>query len=648
MSSRKRFALATASAAALFSAGPAAAQIDVITLLPDTVVSASREPLPAARVGSAITVIPGNDLETRQTRHAGDVLREVPGVAVGRTGSFGGITDVRIRGAEARHTLVLIDGIEVNDPSLGSSYDFSQLTPYNIERIEILRGPQSSIYGSDAVGGVVNIITRRAAPGIAAEAFGEGGSFGSFAGGLALRYGDPWVNGSIAFNRLQTEGTSHADRRLGNTERDALRIDNGHGKLAFTPFPFLEFNLAGRTSTSRGALDGFNFIPAIGFFGAVDDKSRYVFEQAYGRADVKLKLFDGQWVTRAGIAASRTQNDFIDDPGRLMNVNRARRRKIDVQSTVTADTALWLPIEHRFTFLFEHEREDLLSQGFDPFFPTFLKNAVSTRSYVGEYALAAADRVFVTGSYRFDDNTMFPDTDTYRITGAYLHKETATRLHGSYGNGVKNPTLFQLFGLFASFVGNPNLRPERSTGWDVGVEQKFWGRAVVDVTYFENRITDLIQSSLLTATNLPGASRARGVEIAARWRVIPELLLGGSYTYTVAQDANDSELVRRAKHIGSVFATLELFDRRARLHVDARLNGPQRDFAFDPFFNVQRVRLAGFALINVAGSFKLNEHVEVFGRIENLLDAKYQQVFTFGSPGLAAFAGLRVRFDVTP
>ncbi len=573
----------------------------------------------------------------------------MPGLAVGRSGSFGGVTDVRIRGAEAKHTLVLIDGIEVNDPSLNSTFDFSQLSGHNIERIEVLRGPQSSIYGSDAVGGVVNIVTRRARDGFGADGFAEGGSFSTFAGGAGLRYGNQWFRGSFAFDRFQTEGVSHADKRLGNGERDALRRNTFSGKLEFMPAPFLDIALVGRLAQSLGALDGFNFIPAINYFGAVDDKSRYVYDQRHGKADIRLKLFENRWVNRFGVSHGQTDNDFINDAGQLANKNRSRRTKYEFESTGKFETAELAKADHRLTFLYENERQDILSQGFDPFFPTFTKNGFTSHSYVGEYAVGVLERVFVTGSLRFDDNDFFKDATTYRVTFAYRHTETDTRLHASVGTGVKNPSLFELFGFFGSFVGNPNLKPERLTGWDAGVEQKFLGgRATLDVTYFSNRITDLIQSTLLTAFNLPGTSRARGVEFAARWRILADLLVGGSYTWSNSEDASGQELVRRAKHIGSVFATYTFDEKRGQLHVNARLNGAQRDFAFDPFFNVERKRLAGYALVNATASYRVHDNVEIYARVENLLDRRYQQVFTFASPRFGAFAGVRVRFDATP
>jgi len=283
------------------------ADVPAQTLLPETVVSASREPLPGTRVGSAVTVLTREYIEARQATTAADLLREVPGVAVSRTGSFGGLVDVRIRGAESNHTLVLIDGIKVNDPSLGQNFDFSQLLAGDIERIEVLRGPQSSIYGSEAIGGVINIITRTARRGLEGNGFFEGGSFRTLAGGTGLRYGADWIKLAFNWGHLQTHGISSADRRNGNVESDPFRINVFSGKATITPADFIEFSFAGRASRSVGHIDNFQdgfVVPcqANGVCIAVDDRSHYVFEQLFGRGDATLKFFDGRLTNRTGLS----------------------------------------------------------------------------------------------------------------------------------------------------------------------------------------------------------------------------------------------------------------------------------------------------------------------------------------------------------
>lgn len=641
---RSRFALLLAAGASAAAVMPAFAETS--TLLPETVVSASREPLPGARVGSAATVVSGTELETRQTPTAVDVLREVPGVSIGRSGSFGGQVDVRIRGAESNHTLVLVDGIKVNDPSLGQSFDFSQLPAADIERIEVLRGPQSSLYGSESIGGVINIITKRGRKGLEASSFVEGGSFRTLAGGVGLRLGTDMLKAAFHWSHLQTAGISSADRRNGNGESDPFRINTFSGTATFTPSEYFELSFAGRSSKSLGHFDTFQdgfTIPCQpnGVCVAVDDRSFYKFEQLFGRADGTFKLFGGRLINRTGIAYGWTQNDAVGDIFPGVFLNKSRRRKIDNQTTLRLDTPEIANAEHRFTFLFEHERQSVLSSSAFGFF----EQAITSKSYVGEYALALWERLFLTGSVRFDDNDFFQDRMTYRATAAYLLREWNVRFHGSAGTGIKNPDLFQLFGRFPGFTPNPNLKAEQSFGWDAGIEKTFWGRrATIDVTYFNNRLTDRIVVTQQNARNDIGVTTIQGVEVAAKVRPVKGLEIGGAYTFTDGQDPQGNQPVRRAKHIGSLFATYTFLDDKARIHVNARFNGPQRDTIFFSNFSTGAVDLHGFVLLNVAASYKITEHVEIYGRIENVLNQKYQEVFSFGTPGIAAFGGMRVRF----
>lgn len=646
----RRFLLAGAGLAAL--AGPGFAQS---SLLPDTVVSASREPLPASRVGSAVTVITRSDIEARQALTAADLLRDVPGVTLGRSGSFGGQTDVRIRGAESNHTLVLIDGIKVNDPSLSQTFDFSQITANEIERIEVLRGPQSSIYGSEAVGGVINIVTRSGRRGFNFDAFTEAGSFRTLAGGFNVRYGDDLIKAALGYTTFQTHGISTADRRSGNPESDPFRLDTWHGKVSVTPADFIEFRLAGRSSKSLGHIDtfqdGFLFpCMANNLCLATDDRSFYKFVQYFGRGDVILKFFEGNLTNRTGLSYSMTQNDSLAASYNSVFTNKSRRRKVDNETTLKFSTPEVARADHRFTFLFEHERTSVLSASDFGFF----ERAITSKSYVGEYALGLWDRLFLTGAIRFDDNDFFTDRTTYRVTGAYLFKEYGARLHASAGTGVKNPDLYQLFGSSPGFTPNPSLRPQRSFGWDVGVEKTFADqRVTLDVTYFQNRIQDRIVATQQTVFNVTGTSEIQGIEFAAKWRPLAGLELGGSYTWTDARDATGQSPVRRPRHVGSLFATYSFLDDKAKVHVNARFIGPQRDTVF--FFDAMTFAsstaatdLKGYVLLNVAASYKLHENVEIYGRIENALNQKYQEVFSFGTPGIGAFAGLRVRFDGQP
>ena len=607
--------------------------------LPEIVVSASRVQLPADEIGSAVTVITAEELEQRQIRIVSDVLRDVPGLAVSRSGGVGALTQVRIRGAEGNQTLVLIDGIEVNNPATGSEFDFANLLNAEIERIEVLRGPQSALYGSDAIGGVINVVTKRPEPGLTLVARGEAGSFNTQDGLLGLGYGGErfYLSGSV--NRFVTDGTSVAERRNGNGEEDDYDNTTARVKLGVSPVEALEIEAVGFLVDSDRDDDAF---AAVVNLTDSDDQSEAL--ERYGQARARLTLFDGAWVQvlRAGIID--VDRDSFDGTGAKTSASRGEQDKLDYQSSFLFSTPEVAAAEHAVTFAVEREREEQFT---DSSFSGRNNVEVESYGYVGEYRVALWDRLFLSGSGRFDDNDrLFDNEVTYRGTAAYRHEETGTRLHGSIGRGVKNPTLFELFGATPDFTGNPDLEAEEAFGWDVGVEQSVLDdRLIVDVTYFNTRIEDLIQGAANTAVNLPGTSEIQGVEVAAFAEPLPGLQLNAAYTFTDGEDADGRELVRRAKHIASFNANyaFELFRRAANVNLGIRYNGKQDDFVFDAASNRSTVTLDSFTLINLGLSFEVHDGVEVFARGENLLDDNYQEVFGFGTPGIAGFAGLRIK-----
>ena len=261
--------------------------------------------------------------------------------------------------------------------------------------------------------------------------------------------------------------------------------------------------------------------------------------------------------------------------------------------------------------------------------------------------------MFLTAGVRYDDNNKFENFTSPRFTASYLLSETDTRFHGSWGKGVQNPTLTELFGFFDNFRGNPNLDPENSQGWDAGIEQSFLDKRIVtDVTYFNNRIKDFISSEFDPATglntpiNLDGTSKIQGVEATLAATIIDNLTLGLSYTYTDGEDPDGRQLVRRARHIGSgslnyAFLENEEGKNLANVNVTARYNGRQRDNVFTPTFQQERTTLDDFWLLNVAGSYEFYPGLTAIARVENLLDENYQEVYGFETTGIGAYAGLR-------
>jgi vitamin B12 transporter len=630
-------AVPVAAAAVLAIACHAAAQQP--TKLPEVVSTANRTDTPIEQVGSSITVVTRQELERDQIRIVSDALRRVPGLAVNRTGGAGGLTQVRIRGSEGNQTKVLIDGIEVNDPASGSEFDFANMLAADVERIEVLRGPQSVLYGSDAVGGVVNIITRPAGGARRTAASVEGGSYGtgqvnaSTLGGVAgdrFRY-------LFSATRFHTDGVSAADRFLNrnNKEEDAYDNTTAFAKIGATPVEKLDIDLVGRFTHAHREGDRF-----VGGLGAIDGKEDSTTNQRFGRAQATLKLLDDRWVQRLGFSGGDTKTNYFSD-GPQSSKFEGYRKKADYQSDFTFDTDLALPAAHTLSFGSEYLNDTALSRSS---FSSFDK-ALETQSVWGLYQVGLAEQFFFTGGARFDDGDMFEDATTYRMTAAWKVFGTGAKLRGSYGTGVKNPTLFELYGFTPTFRPNPDLKPEFGRGWDIGADYELLGgRIALGATYFEQRIRDLIAGAGNTSINLPGVSRARGVELTARLGIMRDLDLIGAYTFTSTRDPQGSELVRRPKHVASANLVHRFLDDRGTASLGVVYNGAMDDFTFDASFNRSIVRLDAYTLVNLAAAYRVSEHLEVFGRVENLLNEHYEEVFTYGAVGRGAYCGLRVSF----
>jgi vitamin B12 transporter len=603
---------------------------------PEVVVSASRVPVPAQEVGSAVTVITATDMERKQVRFVSDVLREVPGVTVSRSGSVGSFTQVRIRGAEGNQTLVIIDGVEVNDPSGLSEFDFGNLLSADIERIEVLRGPQSALYGSDAIGGVINIITKKGRGPASASLSLEGGSFQTGQASARVQGGGDRYDFSLGGSGFTTEGVSVAPASEGNTEKDGHRNQTYTAKLGATPLENLAVEVFGRFVKSTVETDP---QPAVaGIIRTVDGDDETEILQRTGRVQVKYSLFDGAWENIFGAGINHEQADSFTDNALTFEADGEKAR-YDYQTNVFFETPSVAEATHSLTFLAEREDESQVTRS------AFGGSDLDITSYgfAGEYRAGLWERLFLSGSARRDDNDIFEDATTFRTTAAYLHTETDTRIHGSYGTGIKNPTLFELFGFGPDFVPNPNLRPEKSKGWDIGVDQSFFGdRLSMDVTYFNNRITDLIQGAGNTAINLEGSSKIHGFEATAKAKLAEGLTFTGQYTFIDGEDANGVELVRQPKHVASANLGYEFLDGRAKLDLGMDYNGARKDIQLSNFFATRNnVTLDDFILINLATSYELIEGVELYGRVENILDEDYQEVLGFSNPGIGAFIGIR-------
>ncbi|MEW5965061.1 MAG: TonB-dependent receptor [Pseudomonadota bacterium] len=608
---------------------------------PDEVTSG----VPADRIGTSVSVVTRADLEARQIRHAADALRSLPGVHVGTQGTRSNVSVVRIRGAESNHTLVLIDGVEVNSSGGDGFFDFSLLTTDDIERIEVLRGPQSGLYGSGAIGGVVNIITKAGKGPPTIRAFAEAGSFGTLAGAVQASGGSDRAHGAITLSGRRFDGFNIS--RFGE-EDDGGRISTfsvGGGVMVVDGLK-VEGTLRMANNTGErdafGGLDGSLLIPS-------DDRSEFDTRLWVGRLQATLDMFGGHWQHKVFVNRAETDSEDRDE---LFGSTRTRSTnlKYGYLSTVRLDTPGFAAVRHYVTGLVEQEEEGFVQPTFDA--DDHRRDRTSIAGEVrGEYF----DTLFLAGTVRQDNNSDVDDYTTWRVSGALKVPETPFRLHASYGTGVKYASFSEQLGFFFGFVPNPDLVPEESEGWDAGIETRlFGGRALVDVTYFdttlENEIdTKFVPPGVFTAFNRDGESRRKGIEVASRLALGYGLSLGLSYTWLDATEETGEQEIRRPPHSGRVDVNYAFAGGRGNFNLAAAYNGEMNDIAFDALtFSQVKVDLDEYWLVTAAASYKVLDGVELFGRVENLFDAKYEEVFGYETAGIAAYAGVRLTYGGEP
>lgn len=611
--------------------------------LPPTVVTASQVPVSAEAVGSAATILSGKRIEETQTRFTVDMLRQVPGVSVNRSSTFGSATQVRIRGAEGNQTKVVIDGIEANDPAIAGEFDFGHLLGYDIGAIEVLRGPQSALWGSDALAGVVGIQTRRATRPFEAEILGEGGSFGTGAGSARLGSAGDTYDVALAASYLATEGINIAEE---GDEEDGYKNLTLSLVGSVLPAENLEIGWSGRYITANNEFDESD--PTID-----DPDLETDMRTALGRVYGKLTLLDGAWenILSQSILDSARDND---PDGPFSSDTYGQDLRTYYQSNLFFDTPEVAEAAHSFSVKIERDHQTYEQKGEASIFgDPNLERDSTDYGFAAEYRLAMWDSVFLSGAVRHDDNDLFENATTWRATAAYLFHDSGTRLHGSYGTGVKNPTFADLFGFFGDFVGNPSLRPEHSRGFDIGVEQSFLdGRMTVDVTYFQQDLEDEIETTFVddgmggfigTAINQDGESTREGVEVTLAAAVTDDLTVNASYTYLEAEEPDDVSEIRRPKHQGSLYVNYAFLDDRANLNLGVDYNGKTFDDDFSTFPSVRR-ELSDYATVSVAGSYDVADNVQLFARAENLFNEDYEEIFGKNTPGFGVFGGVKISF----
>lgn len=608
--------------AALLPAFPALAQEEGDE---DIVVSATGVAQEADESGRAITSFGREEIETRQTVAVSDLLATVPGVSVSRNGPIGGVTTVRIRGAEGDHTLVLIDGVRVNDPSApAGGYDFAHLLAGAVDRVEVLRGPNSVAWGSQAIGGVVNVTTVQPREGVQGRANAEYGSFETFGANAALSGGNEIVSGGITGGYFTSGGISAA---ANGSEPDGYRQYGATGRLRIDPLDGLWFDFRGYYTDGRTEYDS-DFPPPT--FSIVGDSGHYsTARQLNGYAGVNVELLGGRFRNRVSFSTSDIdREDFDPAAGSApIFVGYGHSERWEYQGD--------FKVADQFRAVIGAEQEDSrFNEG----------GAVSRQditSFYGEAIVTPVEQVTLTVGVRNDDHSGFGNHTTFG-TSAAVRPLDGTVLRASYGEGFKAPTLYQRFGPFG--LGTPNLLPEEAESWEVGAEQRLAAGVTIAGTWFHRDVTNQIDFDLGTFSYQNIArTRSEGVEFELVAQPVEGLSLRGAFTHLKPENRSPGanlgkDLARRPRDSGSLSADYK-FGFGLNLGATLLVVGE----SFDNPANT--VRLDGYALVGLRAEMPVSDQFSLYARVDNLFDEDYQTVANYGTMGRAAYAGVRLRFD---
>ena len=610
---------------------PAATQSAAAQANAQLVVSPTGIATPAAHVANAITVVTAKDIATQQFRSVPDILAAIPGLNVVQTGGAGGQSSVFTRGTNANHTKILIDGIDVGDvTNANGAFDFAYLLTSDIQQFEVLRGPQSGLYGSDAIGGVISVITRKGDGPARATASIETGTYQTFNQSAGVSGSQDNVNYAMNVAHLHAGDIPVTPQQLLPAGQKA--IGNAYDNVTASTKFGVDLNEAWSLNSVMRYTDATLLFTGDGSFPSVPNaaQSTHAVRQFATREEAVWSLLDGRIKNYFGINYVNNRTSDLTAGNPLAAISTGERIKYD-----------W----HAVTELAPHNNFIVgLEQQTDRLQTTGLTAENGNRAGFVEVQTNFAQRMFLVASLRNDINDQFGSHGTYRIAPAVILPVTETKLKASYGTGFKAPTLSQLYQDFPAFnfFANPNLKPEQSTGYDAGFEQPlFDDRIRLGATYFHNSITDLINSNVtFTSYANVGLATTEGTESFVTAHLTDRLSLRADYTFTRAVDATTGlQLLRRPKEKWSATAVWTPLD---PLTVSATLLrvSDWRDVSRDGM--TSGLVAPGYTVVNLRADYAVSGQVKLFGRVDNLFNRHYQNPTGFLAPGLGVFGGIRM------
>lgn len=600
------------------------------------VVTAARAERPLSETGNSVTVIDEQEIETRQSVAVVDLLRTVPGVTFAGNGGLGSVASVFIRGASSEHTVALIDGVKLNDPSTpAGGFDFGNLLVGNISRIEVVRGSQSVLWGSQAIGGVINILTRQPTEQLAVNARAEGGwrDTAQLVANVSGKFGP--VAASVGGGYFRTDGFSAFDENMGGSERDGYRNFGANASFNIALSDAVSVDLRGWYTDGKTDLDGYP-APLYNFA----DTNEYSKNRQYiGYAGLNAALLDGRWANRFAYARTQIDRDNFDPDGWLVHWfdSRGTNDRFEYQGAFKI-TEGWTA-----DFGAETEKSEYRMSSYGG---TASRAEARLTSFYGQLTAKPIKGLALTSGLRHDHHSQFGDHTSLAASGVFSLNDGATLVRASYGEGFKAPSLYQLYGDY----GNTTLNPETSSSWDAGITQRFLdGKAEIVATWFHRKSRNLIDFISCSpplvgiCTDRPygtydnvARARAEGLETSLTLRPVEALIFQAGYSWIDSKNlATGLQLARRPRH--SVNASI---DYRWPFKLQTGASITHVGDSFDNASNSRR--LDGYVVADLRASYPISEHIELYGRIENLFNEQYETAYRYGSQPRAAYAGVRL------
>ncbi len=594
--------------------------------LGEVLVSATKTEQYQSEVGSSTTVITSEKMQKEGKSTVLEVLREVPGISVMQYGSLGGSASVYLRGSKPGHTLVMIDGVEMNDPmSTDRSFDFGNLLVDNIERIEIVRGPQSTLYGSDAIGGVINIVTKKGKGPLQCDVFFEGGSFNTFKEKLGISGSIDKMDYSLSVMRMDSAGVSKAANTAAD-EDDGYENTTVSAKLGYKVFDTANMDLVFRhTDASYDYDDG----------ASQDDPNKTGWWKNSMGSIAFDQAVNDVWDHKLTVSYSKTIRKYLDEPDSVDTTDNSHNWYVGEMKKFSWQHNFYPVDWSTLTGGAEYEEERGFSDG-RASWDRFDRKTAHTVGYYLQNQFKLFENLYITPGIRVDDHELFGSETTYKISGSYLIAPIGTRLKANWGTGFKAPSLYQLY----SSYGTPTLSPDKSKSYDLGFEQSLFNNKVnFGATYFYNYFNNMVDfdMSSFKYKNIDNAE-TEGVEFEMSFDPVDNLALGANYTYTRTKDRDNAKaLARRPKNQVGLNINWG-FIKKANLNFSVNYVGSRFNNASNT------VKMKPYTTADLKTSYDITDDVQVFCRAENIFNKTYQQISGYANPGASYSAGVKAKF----